>query len=392
MSDGNGAPPGRRKPGEKQSPSAEPSRTDEQKIGVAQNQAGEQKSGVAQQEQEAAGHGAAGRGTRNEQNEATYLQAISEAIAEEMRRDESVFIMGEDIADYGGAFKVTEGFLEEFGPERVRDTPISEQGFTGAGAGAALMGMRPIVEYQYADFISSAFDVIRNVISMYHYRTGRPVPMVMRGPSGGGVRAGPFHSQNPEATYAHFPGLKVLCPATPTDAKGLLKAAVRDDNPVMFLEHKGLYRKLREVVPDDMDFTVPIGKARVHREGSDVSVITYGAMVHRALEVAEILDEEDGLSIEVLDLRTIQPLDQGAILESVGKTSRAFLLQEDTRMLGIMSEVAAVLANEGFELLDAPVMRMTAPHVPPPFSPPLEDAFIPQTDAVVDSIRALVAY
>jgi 2-oxoisovalerate dehydrogenase E1 component beta subunit len=346
----------------------------------------------AQEEQEAAGHGAAGRGTRNEAGEATYLQAISEALWEEMERDERVFVIGEDIAVYGGAFKVTEGFLERFGPDRVRDTPICENAFTGMGAGAALMGMRPVVEYQYADFISSAFDEIRNVVSMYRYRTGRSVPMVMRGPSGGGVRAGPFHSQNPEATYAHIPGVKVLCPATPTDAKGLLKAAIRDDDPVMFLEHKGLYRKLKEVVPTGADFTVPIGEARIHREGTDVSVITYAAMVHRAQEAAEILEEEDGISVEIVDLRTIAPWDTDAVLASVGKTSKAVLLQEDTRTLGIMSEVAAVLANEGFDLLDGPVVRISPPDTPPPFSPPLEDAFLPQTDEVVEKIRALVAY
>lgn len=356
------------------------------------DQAGSSQARGAQEAQEAAGHGAAGRGLRSKTGEATFLQAISEALWEEMQRDSSVFVLGEDIAVYGGAFKVTEGFLEEFGPERVYDTPISEAAFTGLAAGAALMGMRPVVEYQYADFISSAYDLIRNVISMYHYRTGSSVPMVLRGPSGGGVRAGPFHSQNPEATYAHIPGIKVVVPATPTDAKGLLKAAIRDDNPVMFLEHKGLYRKLKEVVPEDPDLTVPIGKARVHREGSDVSIITYGAMVHTAQEAAEVLEEEDGISAEIIDLRTIAPWDVEAVLASVEKTSKAVLLQEDTRTLGIMSEVAAVLADEGFEYLDGPVVRISPPDTPPPFSPPLEDAFLPKADEVVESVRQLVAY
>lgn len=325
-----------------------------------------------------------------EVKEVTFLQAVSQALWEEMERDQRVFLMGEDIGVYGGAFKVTEGFLEHFGEERVIDTPLSETGFFGAAIGAALMGMRPVVEVQYADFISCGWDQIVNVAAKMHYRSGEAVPLVIRGPSGGGLRAGPFHSQNPEGWFAHTPGLKVVVPSTAYDTKGLLKAAIRDDNPVIFFEHKYLYRRIKEELPQD-DYVVPLGKARIHRQGEDITVITYGAMVYKALEAAEILADE-GISLEILDLRTIYPLDKEAILQSVAKTNKASILQEDVRTLGIGSEVSAILAEEGFESLDGPVVRITAPDTPVPFSPPLEDAFIPQTPKIAETLRKLAAY
>ena len=336
----------------------------------------------------AAGHGAEPRGKRSDAGEATYLIAIAEALWEEMERDESVFMMGEDIGVYGGAFKVTEGFIERFGEDRVMDTPIAEDTFTGIAIGAAMEGMRPVVELQYSDFITCAFDELVAVAGKYHYRSGVPLPLVVRGPSGGGVRGSAFHSQNPEPWFAHSPGLKVICPAFPTDAKGLLKAAIRDDNPCVFFEHKWIYRRIKEQVPEDPDFLVPIGKADVKREGDDVSVITYGAMVHKALEAAEDL-EEQGVSVEVVDLRTITPLDTETILESVTKTSRALVLYESLKFLGVGAEVSAVIAEEAFESLDAPVMRLAPPNTPVPFSPPLEDAFIPQVEDIVDAVTKL---
>jgi 2-oxoisovalerate dehydrogenase E1 component beta subunit len=337
----------------------------------------------------AAGHGAESRGTRNEKGEATFLQAISEAMWEEMEKDERVFLLGEDIGVYGGAFKVTEGFIEEFGAERVLDTPICEETIIGAAVGAALMGLRPIAELQYADFIANGFDELVNMAGKYHYRSGAAVPIVIRGPSGGGVRASSFHSQNPEPWFAHSPGLKVIVPATPYDAKGLLKAAIRDDNPCVFFEHKWIYRRIREVIPGpDEDYTVPIGEARVQREGKDVSIVTYGAMVHKALEAAEDLAERD-ISAEVVDLRTIWPLDTEGILRSVERTSRALVLYESHRAYGIGAEVASVIAEEAFEWLDAPVVRLAPPNVPVPFSPPLEDAYLPQVDDIIDAVEKL---
>jgi 2-oxoisovalerate dehydrogenase E1 component beta subunit len=336
----------------------------------------------------AAGHGAEPRGKRTEAGEATYLIAIAEALWEEMERDDAVFMMGEDIGVYGGAFKVTEGFIERFGADRVMDTPIAEDTFTGIAIGAAMEGMRPVVELQYSDFITCAFDELVAVGGKYHYRSGVPLPLVIRGPSGGGVRGSAFHSQNPEPWFAHAPGLKVICPAFPSDAKGLLKAAIRDDNPCVFFEHKWIYRRIREVVSEDPDFTVPIGSADVKRSGGDVSIVTYGAMVHKALEAAEEL-AEDGVDVEVVDLRTIYPMDTETILESVAKTSRALVLYESNRFLGVGAEVSAVIAEEGFESLDAPVMRLAPPSTPVPFSPPLEDAFIPQVDDIVEAVNRL---
>lgn len=324
------------------------------------------------------------------QKETLFIDAISEALWEEMERDPNVFIMGEDIGVYGGAFKVTKGFLDHFGPERVMDMPIAEEAFTGMAVGAALMGMRPVVEYQYADFIHCAWDQIVNVAAKMHYRTRDAVPMVMRAPSGAGLRAGPFHSQSPEGWFAHVPGLKVVVPGTPYDAKGLLKAAVRDNNPVIYFEHKYLYRRLKEKIPPG-DYVVPIGKADVERPGDDLTIITYGAMLQTALEAADKAQEK-GISVEIVDLRTVYPLDKETILNSVAKTSKAIMLYEDTRTLGIGAEVSAIIAEEGFEYLDGPVIRVSSPDAPIPYSPPLEDYFIPQVDDVMAAIDRLSAY
>jgi 2-oxoisovalerate dehydrogenase E1 component beta subunit len=336
----------------------------------------------------AAGHGAEPRGKRSEDGQATYLIAVAEALWEEMERDDRVFLLGEDIGIYGGAFKVTEGFIERFGPERVMDTPIAEETIVGMSVGAAMEGLRPVAEFQYADFMSSGFDEITTVLSRYHYRSGVPLPVVLRGPSGGGVRASSFHSINPEPWYAYAGGIKIMCPAFPSDAKGLLKSAIRDDNPSMFLEHKWIYRRIKEQVPEDPDFLVPIGAADVKREGSDVSIVTYGAMVHKALEAAEALAQR-GISVEIVDLRTVYPFDEETVLRSIEKTSRALILYESYRFLGIGAEVAAMIAERAFEHLDAPVVRLAPPNVPVPFSPPLEDAFLPQVadiEAAVDRL------
>jgi 2-oxoisovalerate dehydrogenase E1 component beta subunit len=271
------------------------------------------------------------------------------------------------------------------------DTPIAEETIVGMALGAAMEGLRPIAEFQYADFMSSGFDEITTALARYHYRSGVPAPVVLRGPSGGGVRASSFHSFNPEPWFAHSPGLKVVTPAFPTDAKGLLKAAIRDDNPVVFLEHKWIYRRIKEVVPEDPDFVLPIGKADVKRPGEDVTIVAYGMMVHQALEAAETLASE-GASVEVLDLRTVQPLDEEAILASVAKTSRAIVLYESHRFLGIGAEVSALIAEHAFESLDAPVVRLAPPNVPVPFSPSLEDAYLPQVADIEDAVRKLSAW
>jgi 2-oxoisovalerate dehydrogenase E1 component beta subunit len=317
--------------------------------------------------------------------------AIAEALWEEMERDERVFLLGEDIGVYGGAFKVTEGFIERFGPERVMDTPICEETIVGMAIGSAMEGFRPVAEFQYADFMSSGFDEIVTAAARYHYRSGVPLPIVLRGPSGGGVRASAFHSTNPEAWFAHQPGLKVICPAFPSDAKGLLKAAIRDDNPCVFLEHKWIYRRVKEVVPDDPDFLVPIGVADVKRAGEDCTIVAYGAMVHKALEAAENLAGR-GISVEVVDLRTVYPLDVDTVLRSVEKTSRALVVYESNRFLGVGAEVAAALAERAFEHLDAPVMRLAPPHTPVPFSPPLEDAYLPQVEDIEKAVEQLSAW
>jgi 2-oxoisovalerate dehydrogenase E1 component beta subunit len=320
----------------------------------------------------------------------TYLEAIRQGIWEEMERDSSVFCIGEDIGVYGGAFKVTEGLIDHFGPARVVDTPISEMAIVNACFGAGLTGMRPVAEFQFMDFISCAFNQIVNLLAKAHYRWGAPVPVVLRGPSGGGVHGGPFHSQNPETFFAHVPGLKVVCPASAYDAKGLIKSAIRDNNPVLFFEHKFLYRRIKEELPAE-DYTVPIGKARVVRAGGDVSVITYAAMVYMALEAAEILAKE-GIELEVVDLRTILPLDRDAIRATVEKTSRAIILHEDTKTGGIAGEVAAVINEECFDALDAPIARIASADSPVPFSPPLEKAFLPSVENVVREARRLRHY
>jgi 2-oxoisovalerate dehydrogenase E1 component beta subunit len=320
----------------------------------------------------------------------TYLEAISQAMREEMRRDPEVFLMGEDIGVFGGAFRITQGFLEEFGRERVIDTPISESGFVGAACGAAIMGFRPVVEFQFADFMACAFDQIVNFSAKCYYRWGIPVPVVFRGPSGGGFRGGPYHSQNPEAWFTHVPGLKVVAPSTPYEAKGLLKAAIRDNNPVVYFEHKHLYRRIREDVPEE-DFVVPIGVADVKREGNDLTIITYGATVHTCLEVANKLAEE-GAEIEVIDLRSLVPLDKECFLESVRKTSKALVVHEAHLTSGFGGEVAAIIGEEAWEALDGPVMRVAALDVPAPFSPPLEDAMLPDAPKIEKAARTLLEY
>ncbi len=320
----------------------------------------------------------------------TYLEAIRRGIWEEMERDPAVFCIGEDIGVYGGAFKVTEGLIARFGPERVIDTPIAESAIVGAAFGAALTGMRPVAEFQFMDFLPCAFNQITNMVAKTHYRWDAPAPLVIRGPSGGGVHGGPFHSQNPEAYFTHTPGLKVVCPGTAYDAKGLIKAAIRDNNPVIFFEHKFLYRRLKEALPEE-DYIVPLGKARVARQGRHVSVITYAAMLHVALEAADTLASE-GIELEVVDLRTLLPLDRDAIANTVKKTNRVILLHEDTRTGGIAGEIAAVINEEAFDWLDAPIVRITSQDMPVPFSPPLEAAFMPKVADVVREARRLKAY
>lgn len=322
--------------------------------------------------------------------QATYLEAIRQGLWEEMESDPSVFCIGEDIGIYGGAFKVTDGFIHHFGPQRVIDTPIAESAIVGAAFGAALTGMRPVAEFQFLDFIGCAFNQIVNMVAKSHYRWGAPAPLVLRGPCGGGVHGGPFHSQNPEMYFVHTPGMKVVAPATPADAKGLIKSAIRDNNPVLFLEHKFLYRRIKDEVPDG-DVTVPIGKARMHREGRDLSIITYAAMVHTAQEAADIL-AKDGIETEILDLRTLSPLDRAAITQTVKKTNKVILLHEDTRTGGLAGEIAAIINEEAFDDLDGPIVRITSLDTPVPFSPPLEHYFLPKVEDVVREARKLHAY
>lgn len=320
--------------------------------------------------------------------EITYIQAISNSLREEMRRDERVFVIGEDVGVYGGAFKVTQGFQDEFGPWRVIDSPLSETAIVAACTGASIMGMRPVAEMQFSDFVSCAWDHLVTVAAKQHYRAGTAVPFVLRLPSGGGFSGGPFHSQNPESSFAHIPGLKIVAPSTPEDAKGLLASAIEDPNPVLYFEHKHLYRRVKGEVPDER-YTTPIGKARLHREGDDVSVITWGAMVYTAEEAAGQLD---GVSVEILDLRSILPWDKEAVLASARKTSKVLVLHEDTHTGGFGAEIAATIAEEAFEDLDAPVRRLTAPDTPVPFSPPLEKAFLPQPEDVAAMLKELVEY
>jgi 2-oxoisovalerate dehydrogenase E1 component beta subunit len=320
----------------------------------------------------------------------TYLEAISQALREEMRRDPTVILLGEDIGTFGGAFKITRGFLEEFGAERVIDTPISESGFVGAACAAAIEGFRPVVEFQFADFIACAFDQIVNYAAKNYYRWGLPVPVVFRAPSGGGFRGGPYHSQNPEAWFTHVPGLKVVAPSTPYDAKGLLKAAIRDNNPVIYFEHKHLYRRIREDVPDE-DFVVALGEADIKREGSDLTIVTYGSMVHESLAAAERL-AKDGVECEIVDLRSLCPLDKATFLASVRKTSRALVAYEAHLTGGFGGEVAAIIAEEAFDVLDAPVVRVASMDVPVPFAPRLEDAVLPNAQKIFEAAVNVMEY
>lgn len=321
----------------------------------------------------------------------TYLEAIRAGLRYELQRDPRVLIMGEDIGVYGGAFKVTQGLIEEFGADRVIDTPMAELCMVGAAVGMAFMDLRPVVEIQFADFISTGFDSIVNFAATNHYRWGAAVPIVIRAPGGGGLRSGPFHSQSPEAWFVHTPGLKVVAPATPADARGLLISAIRDPNPVIYFETKYLYRSLRGPVPDGEAGIVPIGSAAVRRAGADLSIITYGAMVHEALAAAATLASED-YSLEVLDLRTLKPLDTEAILTSVRKTSKVLIVHEANLTCGVGGELAALIAEHAFEHLDGPITRVAAPDTPVPYSPPLEDAYRPNAARITAAARELLAY
>ncbi|MCH7474151.1 MAG: alpha-ketoacid dehydrogenase subunit beta [Gemmatimonadetes bacterium] len=324
--------------------------------------------------------------------EITYLEALRQGMFEEMERDESVFMLGEDIGRYGGAFKVTDGFQDRFGEARVIDTPISEAAIVGAAAGAAHMGLRPIAEMQFMDFVACAYDILTNYVATARYRAGLSTPIVVRGPSGGYVRGGPFHSQNPEAGFFHTPGLKLVCPATARDAKGLIKSAIRDDDPVLYFEHKFLYRRIKEDLSDTEEILTPIGKARIAREGTDLSIVTWSAMVWKALDAAEQIEREDGASIEVLDLRTLLPMDDEAVTATVRKTNKLLIVHEDTRTGGVAGEITARINENAFEWLDGPIMRVTAHDTPIPYAPTLEDYILPQTADIVKSARWLLAY
>ncbi len=321
----------------------------------------------------------------------TYIQAISDALRHEMRRDSSVFLIGEDIAgSFGGAFKVTKGFEEEFGAKRVINAPISEAAIVGAAVGASLNGMRPVVEMQFMDFVTNAFNQLANVAGTTAYRWGMGVPIVVRGPSGGGVGGGPFHSRNSEAWFAHTPGIKVVCPATAADAKGLLISSIRDNNPVVFYEHKGLYRKIKDDVPDG-EHVVPLGKAAVVRSGRDASIITYGSMLHEAVAVADEFSKE-GVELEVIDIRTLVPFDEETVLASVKRTNRALVAHEATLTGGFGGEIAARITDKAFEYLDAPVKRLAAFDSPTPFAPTLEQEVLPNKAKMLKAMRELLAY
>lgn len=322
--------------------------------------------------------------------EITMLEAIRAALFEEMERDPAVVALGEDIGVYGGAFRVTEGLLAKFGRERVIDTPISETAIVGAACGMSYLGLRPVVEMQFMDFVACCFNQVTNFVAKSHYRWGAPVPMVLRGPSGGGVHGGPFHSSSPEMHFVHTPGLKVVYPSTAYDAKGLLKSAIRDNNPVLFFEHKFLYRRIKEEVPAG-DFTVPIGKAAVRRQGRDLTIVSYGAMVQTSLEAGAALAAE-GVEVEVIDLRSLLPLDREAILGSVRKTGKLLVVHEDTRTGGIAGEIAAIVCESAFEDLDGPIARVTGLDTPVPYAPPLEQRFLPNVEKVAAAARELAKY
>jgi len=322
--------------------------------------------------------------------EVTMLEAIREALFEEFDRDLAVVALGEDVGVYGGAFKATEGLLAKFGPERVIDTPISETAIVGAACGMSYLGLRPVVEMQFIDFIACCFNQVTNFVAKSHYRWGAPVPMVVRGPSGGGVHGGPFHSANPEMYFVHTPGLKVVYPSTAYDAKGLLKSAIRDNNPVLVFEHKFLYRRVKEELPTE-EYTVPIGKAVVRREGRDLTIISYAAAAHTSLEAAQLLAKE-GIDAEMIDLRTLLPLDREAIVDSVKKTGKLLIVHEDTRTGGIAGEIAAIVCEDAFGHLDGPIGRVTALDTPVPYSPPLEEFFLPSVEKVAAAARELAQY
>jgi 2-oxoisovalerate dehydrogenase E1 component beta subunit len=322
--------------------------------------------------------------------QSTMLEAIRQAMFEEMERDPAVVALGEDIGVYGGAFKVTEGLLAKYGPERVIDTPIAETAIVGAACGMSFMGLRPVAEMQFIDFIACCFNQVTNFVAKSHYLWGAPVPIVLRGPSGGGVHGGPFHSANPEMYFVHTPGLKVVYPSTAYDAKGLLKSAIRDNNPVLFFEHKFLYRRIKEDLPTE-DYTVPIGKAAVRREGTDLTILSYAAMAHTSMEAAAKLAQE-GIEAEVIDLRTLLPLDSETILNSLKKTNKLLVVHEDTRTGGIAGEIAALVCEGAFEELDGPILRVTALDTPVPYAPTLEERFLPNTEKVVAAARELAKY
>ncbi len=320
----------------------------------------------------------------------TFLEAIRQALFEEMERDPSVVLLGEDVGVYGGAFKVTAGLLEKFGWERVIDTPISETAIIGAAAGMSYLGLRPVAEMQFIDFIACCFNQLTNYVAKSHYRWGAPVPIVVRGPSGGNVHGGPFHSQNPEMYFVHTPGLKVVYPSTAYDAKGLMKSAIRDNNPVLFFEHKWLYRRIKETLPKE-EILVPIGKAAVRREGRDLTILSYAAMMHHSLDAAGQLAAE-GIDAEVIDLRTLLPLDRETILASVRKTNKLLVVHEDTRTGGIAGEIAAIICEEAFEDLDGPILRVTSLDTPVPLAPPLEERFLPNVEKIKHAARELAKY
>ena len=318
----------------------------------------------------------------------SYIEAISRAMWEEMERDPSVFLLGEDIGAYGGAFKATKGFLDHFGEQRVIDTTLSEAGILGAAIGAAVVGMRPIAEMQFADFVTCGFNQLVSNAAKIHYRWNLPVPMVVRLPAGGYIHGGPYHSENPEAWFFHVPGLKIVAPSTPYDAKGLLKAAVRDPNPVLFLEYKYLYRRIKGGVPAD-DYVVPIGRGDVKRDGDDLAIITYGSTVHFSLEAAAILAKEDGIETRVVDLRSLKPLDVDLILDSVKATGKVLIVHEDHLTGGIGGEVAALIAERAFQYLDAPVRRLGSLDTPVPFAPTLENHVLPDAQKILEALRVL---
>jgi len=321
----------------------------------------------------------------------TYIEAISKGMWEEMDRDHSVFLIGEDIGEYGGAFKATKGFLQHFGEERVIDSPLSEAAIIGAATGAAVVGMRPIAEMQFADFVTCGFNQIVTNAAKIHYRWNLPVPMVVRLPSGGYIHGGPYHSSNPEGWFFHVPGLKIVAPSNPYDAKGLVKAAVRDNNPVLFFEYKYLYRRIKGEVPDG-EYTVEIGKADVRREGTDVALFTYGSTVHHSLEAADIVAREDGIETKVVDLRTLLPLDKELIINAVKSTGKALIVHEDTLTGGIGAELAALISASAFQYLDAPIKRVASLDTPVPFAPPLEEYFLPDTNKIVRALRELSSF